>query len=56
MHLDFFFDKCEWASFEAESCFVAQTGLKFVILLPQPLKAGITGMSFHAQLPLLLFI
>lgn len=41
---------------EAESCYVAQIGLKFVILLLQLLKAGIPGMSLHVQPPLLFFI
>jgi hypothetical protein len=29
--------------------YVAQAGLKLAILLPQPLRAGITGMCHHAQ-------
>jgi hypothetical protein len=41
--------------FFPESYYVAQTGLEFVILLPQPPSAGIIGTHHYAQIDNLTF-
>jgi hypothetical protein len=50
---DFFFLFC---FFEIGSHYVAQAGLKFVILLPKRLKTGLTSVHHHAWLDKLFLV